>query len=79
MSQRPLPSGPLVCARQFEASRLQNQFWEAAYQQVVPDGATTRGVTPRAQANAGSGVTHRGSKTNLSVSEDRHSAKGVCA
>jgi hypothetical protein len=79
MSKQPLPSGALVCGRRFEPSRLQHQFWETAYQQVVPPGTTTRGVAPGSQTSAGNGATHPGKKTNPAVSEHAHPTKGVCA
>jgi hypothetical protein len=29
---------PLVCQRRFEPSRVQEQLWSAAYEQLVPQG-----------------------------------------
>ena len=79
MPKRPLPSGPLVCARRFEPSRLQQQFWQTAYQQVVPAGTTTGAGPPRWHANAPDGATPAGKTIHSRVSADTHPRKGVCA
>jgi hypothetical protein len=37
MRKGPMPADrPLVCQRQFEPSRVQQQLWSEAYEQVVP-------------------------------------------
>jgi hypothetical protein len=49
---------PLVCQRQFEPSRVQEQLWSAAYEHLVPQGLRPQaGADPawqrRSQSAAG--------------------------
>jgi hypothetical protein len=62
---------PLICRRQFEFSRVQEQLWSEAYEQLVP-GRALRPATPQAANRA------REKHVNQSP-EVSHRQGGLCA
>jgi hypothetical protein len=62
---------PLVCQRQFEPSRVQEQLWSAAYEDLVPQGRR-----PRSGADS---AWQRGSQPTAGVPCVSKSSKEQCA
>jgi hypothetical protein len=64
------PELPLVCQRRFEPSRVEQQLWSEAYEQLVPEGR-------RSLASADSG--RRCRKQAQEVPVVSHSQEEKCA